>query len=172
MEVSPRPLSPSYHSLATELDFLSCLWDLTDLMATAVATVAPENWKEASIRTIKLAQTIINKSDRGIDDARETDPLPLIREVCMRESNEKVHAYVRQTRAVVAKMREQLQATNEQIKSLNRGKEGLEKALEHKRKDLALNVQSYKLRDTRPQREKVGMYRLSLEVGFPHRFCS
>lgn len=124
-------------------------------MATAVATVAPENWKEASIRTIKLAQTIINKTDRGIDDARETDPLPVIREVCMRESNEKVHTYVRHTRAVVAKLRESLQATNEEIKSLSRGKEGLEKALEHKRKDLALSVQSFQLRSTRPQREKV-----------------
>lgn len=141
-------------------------------MATAAATVAPENWKDASIRTIKLAQTIINKSDRGIDDARETDPLPLIREVCLRESNDKVHAYVRQTRAVVAKLRNQLQATNEQIKSLSRGKEGLEKALEHKRKDLALNLQSFKLRNTRPQREKVRRNRLSLGVSFAHQLCS
>ena len=141
-------------------------------MATAVATVAPENWKEASIRSIKLAQTIINKSDRGIDDARETDPLPLIREVCMRESNEKVHAYVRHTRAVVAKLRESLQATNEEIKSLNRGKEGLEKALEHKRKDLTLNLQSSKLRNARPQREKVRRNHLSLGVSFPFHFCT
>ena len=135
-------------SLATEQDTLE------DLMATAFEVV-PDSWKDASIRTIKLAQTIINKSDRGLEEACATDPLPLIREACVSESNEKIHAYVRNTRSVVVKLRENFQSTNEEIKSLTRGKEALEKALEHKRKDLALNVHSMKIRSTRPPREKV-----------------
>jgi prefoldin subunit 5 len=122
-------------------------------MATAFEVV-PENWKDASIKTIKLAQTIINKSDRGLEEAYATDPLPLIREACVSESNEKIHAYVRNTRSVVVKLRESFQNTNEEIKSLSRGKEALERALEHKRKDLALNVHSMKIRSTRPPREK------------------
>ena len=45
--------------------------------------------------------------------------------------------------------------TNEEIKALMRGKEMLEKALEHKRKDIALNQESMELRALRPSREKV-----------------
>ena len=53
------------------------------------------------------------------------------------------------------KLRKSLLATNEEIKSLNRGKEALERALEHRRKDLALNQQSAEVRGCRPTREKV-----------------
>lgn len=45
--------------------------------------------------------------------------------------------------------------TNEEIKALTRGKESLEKALEHKRKDIALNQESKDVRSLRPDREKV-----------------
>ena len=120
--------------------------------------ISPECWKEASIHSIKLAQTIIGRSDKGIDVGRRTDPLPLLRDACVKESNERIHAYVRSTRAVVMKLRKSLLATNEEIKSLNRGKEALEKALEHKRKDLALNQQSVDIRSCRPPREKVCLY--------------
>ena len=50
--------------------------------------------------------------------------------------------------------------TNEEIKSLTRGKEALEKALEHKRKDIALNLESMELRTLRPPREKVTFHYL------------
>ena len=75
--------------------------------------------------------------------------------VSHQESNERIHSYVRATRVVVMKLRKSLLATNEEIKSLNRGKEALEKALEHRRKDLALNQQSAEIRSCRPTREKV-----------------
>ena len=117
--------------------------------------VSAENWKEASIHSVKLAQTIIAKSDRGLEESRRTDPLPHLREACVKKSNDRIHAYVRATRTVVMKLRKSLLATNEEIKALNRGKEALEKALEHKRKDLALNQQSAGIRTCRPPREKV-----------------
>ena len=117
--------------------------------------VSPEKWKEASIHSVKLAQTVISRSDRGLDESRKSDPLPLLREACVKKSNDRIHAYVRATRTVVMKLRMSLLATNEEIKSLNRGKEALEKALEHKRKDLALNQQSVDIRSCRPPREKV-----------------
>lgn len=117
--------------------------------------VSPKNWKEASIHSVKLAQTIIAKSDRDLRESRRTDPLPHLREACVKKSNDRIHAYVRATRTVVMKLRKSLLATNEEIKALNRGKEALEKALEHKRKDLALNQQSAEIRSCRPPKEKV-----------------
>ena len=52
-------------------------------------------------------------------------------------------------------LRESLLETNEEIKVLTRGKEALEKALEHRRKDLKLNQDSQQMRQSRPAREKV-----------------
>ncbi len=117
--------------------------------------ISPEAWKEASIHSIKLAQTIIGRSDRGVGFSRRTDPLPLLRDACVKESNERIRSYVRATRTVVMSLRNSLVATNEEIKALTRGKEALERALEHKRKDLALNQHSSETRSCRPPREKV-----------------
>lgn len=117
--------------------------------------VSSEKWRESTIHSIKLAQTIISKANYGVEDCRITDPLPLLRDACVRESNDRIRAYMRATRAVVVKLQRSRAATNDEIKSLNRIKEELEKALDHKRKDLTLNQQSLDLRSLRPQREKV-----------------
>lgn len=117
--------------------------------------VSSEHWKESTIHSIKLAQTIINRSDGGIDDGRIKDPLPLLRDACVQESNSRIFVHMRSTRDVVIKLRKSLVATNDEIKSLNRSKESLERALEHKRKDLALNQDSVDIRTNRPAREKV-----------------
>ena len=117
--------------------------------------ISPEQWRESSIHTIKLAQTLIGRSNQCVEDSRLGDPLPILRETCMRESNNRILAYMRSTRAVVMKLRRCLVDTNEEVKSLTRGKEALEKALEHKRKDIALNQESMELRTLRPPREKV-----------------
>lgn len=122
---------------------------------SATLKVSPDSWKEASTRSMKLSQAIIARSDRGILTSRRTDPLPLLRDACVKESNDRIHAYVRATRAVVVQLRKRLLATNEEIKALNRGKESLERALEHARKDLSLNHQSVEIRSMRPLREKV-----------------
>ena len=52
-------------------------------------------------------------------------------------------------------LRESLLETNEEIKQLTAAREGLEKALEHIRKDLNLNHESSEIRKSRPSREKV-----------------
>jgi len=122
---------------------------------SATLKVSPDSWKEASARSMKLSQAIIARSDRGILTSRRTDPLPLLRDACVKESIDRIHAYVRATRAVVVQLRKRLLATNEEIKALNRGKESLERALEHARKDLSLNHQSVEIRSMRPLREKV-----------------
>ena len=117
--------------------------------------ISPERWRESSIQTIKTAQTIIGRTNLSIEDSRECDPLPILRETCVRESNNRILAYMRSTRSIVMKLRRCHVDTNEEIKALTRGKEALEKALEHKRKDIALNQESIDLRTLRPPREKV-----------------
>lgn len=117
--------------------------------------ISTEKWREASIHGIKLAQVIIEKSDRAVDNGRITDPLPLLRDACIRHSNDRIRTYMRATRAVVVQLRKSLAAVNEEMKSMNRCKESLEKALEHKRKDLSLNLEAREIRACRPVREKV-----------------
>lgn len=117
--------------------------------------VSPDSWKGASAHNMKLSQAIITRSDKGIRSSRRSDPLPLLRDACIRESNGRIHAYVRATRSVIVHLRKTLVATNEEIKALTRGKESLERALEHTRKDLALNHQSIEMRGQRPAKEKV-----------------
>lgn len=118
--------------------------------------VSPDAWKGASAHNMKLSQAIIARCEQGIRTSRHTDPLPLLRDACVKESNDRIHAYVRATRAVVVQLRQKLVSTNEEIKALTRGKEALERSLEHTRKDLALNHHSIQLRSQRPAREKVG----------------
>jgi len=119
------------------------------------ATIGPDVWKEASIRNIKLSQTVVNRSDKACDLGQQLDPLPSLRDTSIQQSNARIHAYVRATRAVVVKLRDCLCETNEEIKSLIRGKESLEKTLEHIRKDIILNQRSNTVRMTRPPREKI-----------------
>ena len=126
------------------------------MSAAAVGVqVSSDSWKGASANNMKLSQAIIARSDKGLRSSRRTDPLPLLRDACIRESNDRIHAYVRATRAVIVHLRKTLVATNEEIKALTRGKESLERTLEHTRKDLALNHQSIEIRGLRPAREKV-----------------
>lgn len=116
---------------------------------------SPEKWRESSIHGIKLSQMIIERSDHAVDDMRMADPLPLLRDACIKHSNDRIRAYMRSTRSVVVQLRRSLAAVNDEMKSTNRCKEGLEKALEHKRKDLELNQESQDMRACRPVREKV-----------------
>lgn len=119
------------------------------------ATIGSDAWKNASIRNIRLSQTVLNRSDKACELGQQLDPLPSLRDTSIQQSNARIHAYVRATRAVLVKLRESLLDTNEEIKSLLRGKEDLEKTLEHIRKDIILNTRSTMQRQTRPSREKV-----------------
>lgn len=127
-------------------------------MATKVASttmIGPESWRNSTLKGIKLSQNIVHKSDKSCDIGRAFDPLPHLRDTVVQLSNEEIRRYTRDVRAVVAKLRESLLETNEEIKSLTRGKEALEKALEHTRKDLKLNKDSNDVRLSRHTREKV-----------------
>lgn len=120
----------------------------------ATATIGPDCWRDATTKNIKVSQNVMQKSDKGTDLGKQLDPLPTLRDNCAQQSNAKVHSYVRQTRLVVVKLRDSLLETNEEIKSLLRGKEALEKNLEHIRKDILLNKQSVTIRRSRPTRER------------------
>jgi len=121
----------------------------------AATTIGPESWRNATLKGLKLSQTIVNKSDKSCDVGRALDPLPHLRDTVAQLSNEEIHRYTRDVRVVVAKLRESLLDTNEEIKALTRGKEALEKALEHTRKDIRLNKDSQEVRVSRPLKEKV-----------------
>lgn len=119
-----------------------------------MAMIGPSSWRNSTLKEIKLSQSVVNRSDQANRSGCGNDPLPSLRETVAELSNEEAHRYFRQTRQVVCQLRESLLDTNEEIKSLTRGKEALEKALEHIRKDLKLNQESENIRKSRPLREK------------------
>ena len=119
------------------------------------ATIGPDAWKEASIRNIRLAQAVVQRSDKFNDLGKQLDPLPSLRDTCVQQSNAHMHGYMRETRTVVIKLKYCLLETDEEIKSLSRAKENLEKILEHIRKDIILNNSSSFRRRARPVRERV-----------------
>jgi len=118
------------------------------------ATIGPDAWKKSTIENIKLASVVVQRSDKFNDLGRQLDPLPSLRDHCMQNSNAQIHAYVRETRAVVVKLRDSLLDCEEEIKSLLRGKENLEKALEHIRKDILMTEESKLRRRAKPIRER------------------
>ncbi|KAK3088909.1 hypothetical protein FSP39_025307 [Pinctada imbricata] len=120
----------------------------------AATTIGPESWRNSTLKGIKLSQTVVQKSDKSCDVGRSLDPLPHLRDTVAQLSNDEIHRYTREVRVIVAKLRESLLDTNEEIKSLTRGKESLEKALEHIRKDIKLNKDSQEVRVSRPARER------------------
>lgn len=119
------------------------------------ATIGPDSWKLSSVNNIKLAAVVVQKSDKFNDLGRQLDPLPALRDHCIQSSNIHVHSYVRETRNVVIRLRDTLLEVEEEIKSLLRGKEKLEKALEHIRKDILMNAESRLRRQAKPARERV-----------------
>ncbi|KAK3589814.1 hypothetical protein CHS0354_015819 [Potamilus streckersoni] len=125
------------------------------MMGTKVlTTVGPEAWRNSTLKGIKLSQTIAQKSDKNCDIGRCFDPLPHLRDTVAQLSNDEIHRYTREVRGVVSRLRESLLETNEEIKSLTRGKEAIEKTLEHTRKDLKLNKDSQDIRLSRPAKER------------------
>ena len=118
-------------------------------------TVGPASWRQNTLNEIRMSKSIMKQNERSIEAGKTLDPLPNLRDTVADLSNEEAHRYFRQTRQVVLLLRESLLDTNEEIKSLTRGKEALEKALDHTRKDIFLNLKSQDIRTTRPVREKV-----------------
>lgn len=120
-----------------------------------MASVGPQSWKESTIGSIKVAQTLIVKAEEDSDNSRRADPLPSLRDSCITESNKRIHSYARATREVVIRLKQVIAAVNEEIKALNRVRQHLERSLDHCRKDVALNAQCVSMRYERPIREQV-----------------
>jgi len=118
------------------------------------ATIGPTSWRNNTLKEIKLSQNVVNRTDKSCDYGKATDPLPHLRDTVAELSNDEAHRYFRSTRQVVCQLRESLLDTNEEIKSLTRGKEALEKALDHIHKDIKLNQDSSAVRLSRPSRER------------------
>lgn len=126
------------------------------MSATAASRpIGPELWQCGTVKNIKLSQAVIARSEKGVSSSKSLDALPTLRDAITESNNGRILGYMRDTRIVAERLRESLVDTNEEIKALNRYKESLEKALEHKRKDISLNQHSTLLRQMRPPREKV-----------------
>lgn len=122
-----------------------------------MAVAGVEKWKESSIRTIKVAQTLVARTENDSEEALLKDPLPTLRDRCVRETNRRIQEYARSVRAVVVQLRQSFVAVNEEIKALNRTKEAVFRFHNATRRLLAINNQSILTRQERPQREKVSV---------------
>jgi hypothetical protein len=104
--------------------------------------------------SIKENNKIMGRSDKTVEFGRAVDPVPHIRDVLCELGNDEAMRYGRQTRLIIHRLRESIIDTNEEMKSLNRVREALERLHEHTRKDLKTNLRSNQTRLTRPVREK------------------
>ena len=122
----------------------------------------PKLWNEFSTKNIKLAETSILRSKKlkDINSRYNSLTLPSLKEdsSTIKQYYTRIQADIRSTRTVVLKLTETLLIVDEEIKSLLRLKENVEKVFEHLRKDILLNEQSSKIRKLRPQNEKVYIY--------------
>ena len=125
--------------------------------SNSVLMIGSKAWRDASVRNIKVSQTMVKKADKRSCYDRQADPLPTVRDNTTQYVNDRILCYSRQTRGVVVKLREIMLETNEEMKLLLRSKEDLEQILEHLRKDKLLNKHSKQIRTIRPKREKVGL---------------
>jgi len=127
---------------------------MTNTFPMGDARIGPSCWRDDTKHEVKLSHAVIRKSDRSQEVGRAVDPLPVFRDTLMEMSKDHILLYMRDTRAVVYRLRERFLETNDEIKALNRVREATEKELEHKRKDLSLSQKSTDIRTTRPRREQ------------------
>lgn len=117
-------------------------------------SIGPQNWKNNSLKNIRLTHGLISKSDKSCQLGRTLDPLPHLREVLAELSNREAIRYTRDVRCVVVRLRECFLETNEEIKALTNVKYALETHLERIRKDIKLNEETRGIRTARPRRER------------------
>ncbi|CAF1125829.1 unnamed protein product [Rotaria sordida] len=111
-----------------------------------------DNWRQETMTDVRLNSKVIDQSDQNILFGKGIDPLPHVREMLNELSNAEAFLYARQCRVVVAKLRLCWTDVNEEIKSLLKHKEYTEAAIEHIRKDLIINKESFNIRK-KPKRE-------------------
>lgn len=112
-------------------------------------------WRNQVKKDIDMNNKQIEKSDAHIYVSKRVDPLSNLREVLRTLSNAQAFKYMRQCRLVVAKLKKSWVDVNEEIKSLTKSKEYLESAIDHIRKDIAINKEIADGRIHRPSTEPV-----------------
>ncbi|KAI0234316.1 coiled-coil domain containing 105 [Lamellibrachia satsuma] len=127
-------------------------------MATAMsmmgkAVIGPASWSNVTVKDVNMSDSLCRRSNKSCALGKKLDPLPHVREIIREISNNESQRYFRQTRNVVSILRESMADTNEEIKSLTRGKEALERIIEHTRKDIQLNKDNVEYRTNRPPKE-------------------
>ena len=118
-------------------------------------SVAPTKWKIGSQAAVEESSDLVRQARRTVDIARQTDPLPGLRDVVAGLSNDEAHGHFRRTRPVVHRLRDVTIDTNNEIRSMNRLSDAIKKALASIDRDLKVNAQSIETRRQRPGREKV-----------------
>lgn len=124
-------------------------------LAMGKAAIGPATWRNDALKEIKQSASVVGRSDKSIELGKVLDPVPHLRDVVAELSNDQAHLYSRQTRTIVCLLRDKLLQTNEEIKLLSKGKDQLEKSIDHIRKDIELNLNCQDIRKSRPTREKV-----------------
>ena len=104
---------------------------------------------------IKQSDTVVARNEKQMHIGRGMDPVPDLRDILAEMSNNEALRYARQNRHVCFKLRDSIIDTNEEMKSMNRTREYLEKLYEHIRKAIRVNELNREKRCTRPPREKV-----------------
>ena len=125
----------------------------TSMMGKAV--IGPASWSNVTVKDVNTSDSLCRRSNKSCALGKKLDPLPHMREIIREISNNEAQRYFRQTRNVASILRESMADTNEEIKSLTRGKEALEKIVEHTRKDIKLNKDNVECRGNRPPKELV-----------------
>lgn len=110
-------------------------------------------WHLESLRTIDKAGSAISKSFDTIKEHKAKDHLPHLRTLLAELSNAQALKYFREVRCVVSELRVTAVEVNEEILSLSRVRDALEKQVEVIRKHTSTNRACQNVRQTRPQRE-------------------
>lgn len=127
----------------------------TKVIPMCAGMIGPSVWRNNTLKEINLSENVIRRSDQANELGKTLDPLPHLRDILAELSNEEALRYARQVRLVVFRLRESIIDTNDEMKMLNRIREQLERMHEHIRKDIVVNLQSQRIRTSRPGREKV-----------------
>ncbi|XP_065646612.1 tektin-like protein 1 isoform X2 [Hydra vulgaris] len=121
-------------------------------------TTSPKNSNELTEKNIKLAESAIVQSNKlkCFKNRYNSSALPSLNEDSIEVKNyfNRIQADIRSSRSIISKLTDTLLNVDEEIKSLLKLQENVEKVLGHIRKDLLLNEKSIKIRKLRPQSEK------------------
>ena len=59
------------------------------------AAIGPQSWRNDTLKSIKLNQSIVQRSDKSCEQGKSLDPLPHLRETVAELSNDVAHKYFR-----------------------------------------------------------------------------